>query len=437
MTAHDIIVKRREGGELSEGEVEFFVGSCVKGDIPSYQLSALLMAIYLNGMTIEETTHLTRAMIQSGEVLSFGRQSVHLVDKHSTGGVGDKVSLVLLPIAMECGLSVPMISGRALGFTGGTLDKLESIPGLRTSLAAKEIVSQVESLGGCFAAQTVELVPADRELYAMRDATGTVESLPLIVSSILSKKVAEGVEGVVIDVKCGRGAFMDELQGARELASMLETVGRELDFKVKTVISSMDQPLGRAVGNSLEVVESIEMLKEGGAASDLEFLTHLLVGEMLVVAGLAGGVEDGIGCSRKALESGRALERFLRIIEAQGGRIDIEAEGFGLPRSELIHVEEAKAQGYVGRIDARMVGEALREMGGGRFRMDQEIDPACGFIFNKKVGDRVETGEPLYEVHASCGEALSSGVEAMRRAVEIAADPPEKAPDGSGVIISA
>ena len=446
MNAQKIIIKKRDGEELSRDEIRFFVESCVGGSMPSYQLSAFLMAVFLNGLTTEETVHLTQAMIESGETLSFEFPRERLVDKHSTGGVGDKVSLVLLPIAVECGLGVPMVSGRSLGFTGGTLDKLESIPGMRTSLSTEEMIAQVEELGGCFAGQTDELAPADRVMYAMRDATGTVESLPLIVSSILSKKAAEGVRGVVIDVKCGRGAFMEKLEDARRLASMLEEVGRGLGLKVRCILSSMEQPLGRAVGNALEVAESLEMLMGQDAAPDLGALTHRLVGEMLVVGGVAGDVEEGMERSKSVLSSGGALERFIKIVEAQGGRIDPDGENYGLPLARHIDVVESEIDGYVEGIDARLVGETLRRMGGGRFRVDDAVDPACGFVFLRKTGERVGKGEPICEVHASSEEALSIGLEAMKEAVKVepgtpghgfsGGDATGKSPSGGDVIIS-
>jgi len=420
MRAYDVLIKKRDGVELDKSEIGLLVESYLDGELTDYQMSAFLMASFLNGLSLDETAALTEAMLSSGDVLSFEESLAPLVDKHSTGGVGDKVSLVLLPIAVECGLRVPMISGRSLGFTGGTLDKLESIPGIETSLDPEKMKEIVSEQGGCFAAQTERLVPADGKLYALRDATGTVESIPLITSSILSKKMAEGVEANVIDVKFGRGAFMEDEARAASLAEMLEEVGRRLSFKVKTILSPMDQPLGKSVGNALEVAEAVESLM-GEGSDDLMALTHRLVAEMLLLAGRVETLERGVSLSKEAIDSQRALERFVSIVEAQGGRIDLEKEGFGLPRADFIASFKAGKSGLIKGIDARGIGELLREMGGGRFRAGDQIDPAPGFVFERKVGERVAVNDVICEVHASDESALSGAVSRLRDLIEIEA----------------
>lgn len=427
MTVHDLIRKKREGRPLDHGEITFLVTAYLDGRITDSQMAAFLMVVLLRGMSLAETVSLTEAMLQSGETLRFEGLPGPVVDKHSTGGVGDTISLILLPVAAACGLYVPMISGRTLGFTGGTLDKLESIPGMRTDLTLAECVEQVRMLGGCFAAQTETIVPADRRLYALRDETATVESLPLIVSSILSKKFAEGIEAVVIDVKCGRGTFMRGRDEARDLASLLEAVGREMGIHARTVLTAMDDPLGRAVGNALEVEEAILTLR-GCGPHDCEELTVRFVAEMLVLGGRARDIEDGAARAREALSSGDALERFEQIVAAQGGTLSMNADGFGLPRAPVVRTVTAPASGYVGGIDARIVGEALRRMGGGRMRTVDSIDPSVGFIFRKKRGDAVTAGEPLCDLHVSTESSAGDAGAALQRAVAISDEPADMPP---------
>jgi pyrimidine-nucleoside phosphorylase len=365
-------------------------------------------------------------MMESGRVFTFG-PGAPVIDKHSTGGVGDKVSIPLVPIAAACGLRVPMISGRSLGATGGTLDKLESIPGMHTDLDPERFARQVDALGACFGAQTAEIVPADRLLYALRDATATVESVPLIVSSILSKKLAEGLEGVVIDVKCGGGAFMRTLSEARGLADALEAAGAAMKTPVKTVITAMDEPLGFAVGNALEVEEAIDVL-EGDGPSDTTFLTLLLAGRMLQLGRIVEDVVEGAALAQEAIKSGRALERFTSIVAAQGGRLDMEAAAYGLPRAPCVRTLEAPTDGYVADVDARVVGEAVREMGGGRFRIEDSIDPAAGVVLHVKRGDRVSAGDPLLEIHAAGEDAARIAGRALSTAIFISGDRIERPP---------
>ena len=427
MNAYEIIRRKREGAAIGEADIRFLVGGYLRGDVSDYQMAAFLMATAIRGMTLRETVDLTKVMMESGRVFAFHDCGGPVIDKHSTGGVGDKISIPLVPIAVECGLRVPMISGRSLGATGGTLDKLESIPGMRTDLEPDRFVRQVIELGGCFGAQTETIVPADRSLYALRDATATVESVPLIVSSILSKKFAEGISGVVIDVKCGAGAFMRTRAAAGELASALEEAGGAMGVPVKTVVTAMDEPLGIAVGNALEVEEAIRIL-EGRGPFDTTALTLRLTAEMLLMAGLVSDIGDGETLARRAVSSGRALERFERIVSAQGGRLASESAAYGLPRAKTVRPFAVPSGGFVSRIDARIVGEVVRGLGGGRFRKDETIDPSAGIVLLKKRGDEAAPGEPLLEIHAASDEAARAAAHRLEEAVGISAGPVPRAP---------
>ncbi|HVO76369.1 MAG TPA: thymidine phosphorylase [Candidatus Bathyarchaeia archaeon] len=419
MNAYGLIGKKRSALPLGEEELRFLIGGYLRGEVSDSQMAAFLMATAIRGMTAAETVALTRVMIGSGRVFAFSKAGGPVIDKHSTGGVGDKVSIPLVPIAAECGLRVPMISGRSLGATGGTLDKLESIPGMRTRLDPVAFERQIEELGACFAAQTEDIVPADRKLYALRDATATVESVPLIVSSILSKKFAEGIGGVVIDVKCGTGAFMHTLGEARELAAALEAVGAAMGIPVKTILSSMDEPLGLAVGNALEVEEAIGIL-EGRGPADATALTLRLVAEMLLLARLVPDLTGGEALARRAVESGRALERFERIVSAQGGRLAAKGPAYGLPRAPVVLPLAAVSSGFVSRIEARIVGETVREMGGGRFRADDVVDHAVGIVLHRKSGDEVAVGETLLDIHAADEGTARAAAAKLGPAVSIA-----------------
>jgi len=427
VNAYELIRKKREALPLGEDEIRFLVAGYLRDEVSDSQMAAFLMATAIRGMTGQETVALTRVMMESGRVFDFRSPGGPVIDKHSTGGVGDKISLPLVPIAAECGLRVPMISGRSLGSTGGTLDKLESIPGMRTDLDPARFERQVAELGACFGAQTADIVPADRRLYALRDATATVESVPLIVSSILSKKFAEGIRGVVIDVKCGSGAFMRTPRLGRELASALEATGAAMEIPVKTILTSMEEPLGLAVGNALEVEEAIRIL-EGHGPADAVALTNRLVAEMLLLGGLAGDLRRGEALARGAIESGRALERFARIVSAQGGRLEMTQSAHGLPRAGVVRPLAASSSGFVSRIDARIVGETVRELGGGRFRTGDAIDPRVGVVLAKKCGDVVAAGEVILEIHASGDEAADSAARTLAGAIEISREPVTRAP---------
>jgi pyrimidine-nucleoside phosphorylase len=423
VNAYGIIAKKRDGAPLDDRELRFLVDGYLASRIPDCQMAAFLMATAIRGMTFDETVALTRIMVESGRVLDLGAAPGPPVDKHSTGGVGDKISIPLVPIAAACGLSVPMISGRALGHTGGTLDKLESIPGMKTNLTPAEMARRVGEFGACFGGHSEEIAPADRAIYALRDATATVESVPLIVSSILSKKFAEGIRGVVIDVKCGGGAFMRTLPAARELAAALEAVGEALGLGVKTVVTSMDEPIGAAVGNALEIEESIHIL-EGAGPPDSTMLTMRLASEMLVLGGLARDVAEGEPAVLRSVESGRAAERFRRLVEAQGGRLDWNEEHYGLPAARIVRPFESGSSGFIGGIDARIVGETVREMGGGRFLPSDTIDPSVAIVFFKKRGDEVARGEPLCAVHASGEDSAQRALSRLSEAISITAERP-------------
>jgi len=398
MNAYQTIAKKRDGKPISEEEIQFFIRGFVEGLVADYQMSAFLMAVFFRGMSVEETVSLTRAMMNSGKVLDLGSIRGKKVDKHSTGGVGDKVSLALAPLVSSAGVKVPMVSGRTLGHTGGTLDKLESIPGLRTLLTSSEFVEIVDSVGFAIAAQSSEFVPADEGMYALRGVTGTVESVPLIVSSILSKKFAAGIDSIVFDVKCGRGAFMLDLAEANTLAQELVRITTVLGKTGRALITDMDEPLGNAVGNALEVTEAIECLR-GGGPRDLRELTIELAIEMLFLAGLESDRVNARNRLEKLLDSGQALDRFRRFVEAQGGDARVVDEPSLLPRAPRVETVFAERDGFVTGIDARALGELCIDMGGGRRLRNDEVDKSVGFLLRAKVGDRVAKGSPLADVH--------------------------------------
>jgi pyrimidine-nucleoside phosphorylase len=395
---------KRDGARHDAGAVHAFIAAYTAGDVPDYQVAAWLMAVFFRGLDDEEAFALTDAMLHSGDVLTLKDLPGPTVDKHSTGGVGDKISLPLAPIVAACGACVPMISGRGLGHTGGTLDKLEAIPGFSPKLAPARFASLVKAHGLAFGGQTDRLAPADGKLYALRDVTATVECIPLIVASILSKKYASGTDRVVFDVKTGRGAFMRERAQAVALARSLIAVSARMGKSASALVTNMDQPLGRAVGNGLEVVESLAILR-GEGPPDVRDLTLALAAEMLVLAGLEADLAVARGCAARAVESGAAFGKFREIIEAQGGDPRVVDEPVRLPRARHIAPALATRAGYVTAIDAYAVGELIVRMGGGRAQKDDKIDHRVGLVLERKVGDRVEAGEPLAEVHAERDEA--------------------------------
>lgn len=399
------------------------VRGCTDGSIPDYQLSAWLMACFLNGLDPDETFCLTRAMLDSGEQYDLSGVPGPRIDKHSTGGVGDKISLVLAPAVAACGVYVPMTSGRGLGFTGGTLDKLESIPGFQVNLSPDRFVEVLARVGYVMSGQTDRLAPADRKLYALRDVTGTVESVPLITASILSKKFAEGAEAVVMDVKSGSGAFMATVEQSRKLASSLVDIGARLGRRVTCVLTNMDQPLGRAVGNSLEVIESVECLR-GEGPGDVRELVLELGARMLVAAGTVRDPAEGRSLVGKKLDNGEALQRFIRSVEEQGGDPGFVEDAGRLPSASDSLELNAPARGFVHRVHAGLIGKAAVLLGAGRSRMEEAVDHAAGVTVHRKVGDGVEKGEPLLTLHGNREREMRRAAELARGAFGIAETPP-------------
>lgn len=413
-----LIRKKRDGDSLSREELEQFVGSYVRGEIPDYQMSALLMAVFFTGMTDMETIALTDVMLHSGTVIDLSAIPGTKVDKHSTGGVGDKVSLIVAPMVAACGVAVPMISGRGLGHTGGTLDKLEAIPGFRTDLSIEEYKRVIAAEGLVLIGQTREIVPADKKMYALRDVTATVESLPLIAGSIMSKKLAEGIDALVLDVKSGNGAFMRTHEESIRLAHMLVSIGVGLGKETVGFITAMDQPLGRNVGNWLEVREAVECLR-GKAVSDLMEVSFVLGGAMLWLGGKARDVAEGISLCRSAIWSGRAYEKFLACVRAQGGDVACLEQPDRYPAaSERVEVRSPDA-GFVCSFDTMQIGLLGIELGAGRKKVDDPIDPKAGMIFHKKIGDRVERGEPFVTVFSDNRRGVEAVASDIRKCIEI------------------
>lgn len=423
MRAVDVIRTKRDGGELTPEQIRAFASAAATGAWPDYQLSALLMAIFLKGMTPSETAILTWAMADSGKVLDLSDLPGVKVDKHSTGGVGDKVSLVLAPLAAACGVTVPMMSGRGLGHTGGTLDKLEAIPGFRVNLSETELRAALRAVGCGMLGQTAEVAPADKKLYALRDVTGTVESIPLITASILSKKIAEGISGLVMDVKCGRGAFMKTLPEARALAESIQRVGTANGLTVRTLITDMDTPLGRAVGHSLEVIEAIETLK-GNGPQDLTFLCQKQAAMMVVLA----GITDLEATTRNAWSSQRTLDKFQQMVDQQGGDPRVVDDYSLLPTAPNVTPIPASADGYVADIDPYAIGVAVLALGGGRQKASDTIDPAVGVIVRAKRGEAVKAGEPVFEVHHRGETGLREATDLLRGCCRISGEPPPEKP---------
>ena len=398
MRAYEVIHAKRDGRAIPAAEIAALVDGFTRGEIPEYQMAAFCMAVFFRGMDDAEVRALTDAMLRSGDVLDLSDVPGPKVDKHSTGGVGDKVSLALAPLAAACGVKVPMISGRGLGHTGGTLDKLEAIPGFRVDLPVERFRALVRDVGACLVGQTARLAPADRKLYALRDVTATVESIPLIASSIMSKKLAEGIDALVLDVKVGSGAFMKRKDDARALARTLVAIGRGMGKKVSALLTAMDQPLGRAVGNALEVVETIEVLRGGGPA-DLREVTVELTAEMLALGGAAADREAARAKVAAAIADGRGLAKLEEIVAAQGGDPAAVRDPGRLPRAPRTYEVPAASAGLVAGIDAEAVGLAAVALGAGRARVEDRVDPAVGLVVHRKLGERVERGEPLCTVH--------------------------------------
>jgi pyrimidine-nucleoside phosphorylase len=418
---------KRDGRALSRDEIAFFVEGVTAGTIPDYQASALLMAVLLRGMTPQETAWLTDAMVQSGVRVDLRDVPGVKVDKHSTGGVGDKTSLILAPLVAACGVPVPMMSGRGLGHTGGTLDKLEAIPGFRVNLSLEEMKAALARTGCVMIGQTAQIAPADKKLYALRDVTGTVESIPLISASIMSKKIAEGIDALVLDVKTGSGAFMKTEADSRRLAESLVAIGNASGVRTEAIITAMEAPLGRAVGNALEIAECIEVLKGGGPA-DLVDVSLELAARMLMLGGVASDRAAADRQLRDAMASGAGLDRFRRIVETQGGDPRVVDDVGRLPHVADRHVFAASRSGFVASVDAERIGRASVVLGAGRDRVEDPVDPAVGIRVLAKPGDEVRAGDPIVELHYRDRGRLDAALALVHAAVALAETRPAPRP---------
>ena len=425
MRAYDLIHKKRVGEQLSAAEIRFLVEGYTAGEIPDYQISAWLMAIFFQGMDAQETAELTMAMVESGERLDLSPIPGVKIDKHSTGGVGDTTTLVLAPLVAAAGVPVAKMSGRSLGHTGGTIDKLEAIPGFKTELTLAEFINNVNSIGVAIAGQTGNLTPADKKLYALRDVTATVDSIPLIASSVMSKKIAAGCEGIVLDVKSGEGAFLKSLEQSRQLARAMVAIGQEVGRRVMAVLTDMNQPLGWAIGNALEVKEAIKTL-QGNGPPDLEDLCLTLGANMLWLAGRVSAYEQGYRLLKDLLESGKALEQFGKLITAQGGDSRIVEDLNLLPIAQHIVAVRSEQSGYISSITASQIGLTAMAIGAGRSTKEDVIDPAVGVVINKKVGQPVEKGEPLAFIHLNKQTGQEQALAGVANSFRISDEQPEK-----------
>lgn len=433
MKAVDIIIKKRDRKVLTREEIEFFVQGFTRGEIPDYQVAAWAMAVMLNGMTDQETTDLTLAMAYSGEVLDLSGVVPIAVDKHSTGGVGDKTTLVVEPVVAACGLPVGKMSGRGLGFSGGTLDKIESIRGFRTNLSKEEFIHHLRTYGLVLTGQTGDLAPADGKLYALRDVTGTVPSIPLIASSIMSKKIAAGAQAIVLDVKVGVGAFMETLEDARQLARLMVAIAQLSGRKAVAILSDMNQPLGNAVGNALELREAIDTLHGNGPE---DFYEHCMevASHMLVIGGKARDLREGRDLAEEALREGWAWQKFRTLVQAQGGDLSMVDDPERLPRAAFIEDVHASQDGYISAINAREVGETAVDLGAGRIKKGDPIDPAVGVVIHHKVGDFVRRGDLLFTLHANDPQKLLEAKERILAAHKWSATPVSPLPLFYGIV---
>ena len=427
MRAVDIIIKKRDGSELSKEEINFFIEGYTKGEIPDYQAAAWAMAILLKGMNARETTDLTMAMAETGETLDLSEVVPIAVDKHSTGGVGDKTSITVAPIVAACGLPVGKMSGRGLGFSGGTLDKLESIPGYRVDLSTEEFKKQLKEIGIVLTGQSLDLAPADGKLYALRDVTGTVQSIPLIASSVMSKKIAAGAQAIVLDVKTGKGAFMQTLDEAKKLAELMVSIGELSGRRVIAVLSNMEEPLGCAVGNALELAEAVETLKGNGPEDYLEH-SLTLSAYMLVLGKKAKNIEEGKGMASDAIKNGKAFAMLKRLVAAQGGDTRVIDDLSLLPQAKFTIEVKAEQGGWIKEVHAREVGESAVDLGAGRAKKGDAIDPAVGILVHIKVGDHVKAGQVLFEVKANNLELAEKVIPRLLAAVKIVNEPVDKLP---------
>lgn len=425
MNMNDIIYKKREGGKLTKEEIEYFVKGFTEGTIPDYQMSALLMAIFFQKMDKEETYLLTNAMKFSGDVVDLSPIQGIKVDKHSTGGVGDKTTLIVAPIAAACGVPIAKMSGRGLGFTGGTVDKMESIPGFQTSIEAEKFMELVNTVGLSVIGQTAHIAPADKKIYALRDVTSTVDNMSLISSSIMSKKLASGSDAIVLDVKCGDGAFMQTLEDACELAQWMVDLGNEDGKKTIAVVTDMNQPLGKAVGNSLEVIEAIETLK-GNGPEDITELSLTLAGVMIYAGGKAASREEGHSLAEEMLKNGKALEKLTQFIEGQGGNSGVVKDYQLFPQPAYKQELICEQVGYVSQIAARAIGLASQHSGAGRATKEDAIDLSAGIYLHKKIGDQVSKGDVLATIFGNHEDKVKHSLEEARKAFVVSTEKPEK-----------
>ncbi|MFA6597096.1 MAG: thymidine phosphorylase [Ignavibacteriaceae bacterium] len=425
MNTIELIRKKRNGESLSKEEILFLVSSYTKNKIPDYQFSAFLMAVYLKGMNTTETAALTESMLYSGKVIDLSSIKGIKIDKHSTGGVGDKTSLIIAPIAAAAGVNVPMISGRGLGHTGGTLDKLEAIPGYSTNLSLSDYKKVLKKCGLVLIGQTKEIAPADKLIYALRDVTATVESIPLITGSIMSKKLAEGIDGLVLDVKTGSGAFMQKFSDAKELAQSLINTAKAFDKKVLGFITDMNQPLGNYIGNWFEVYESIKILR-GEVVPDLCEVSFTLSGAMIYLGGKAKSIEEGIKLSKELIANGKAFEKFVELVKLQGGDISYLYEPEKYPKSKYMLKVVSQSEGFVSAIDTYQIGVAALELGAGRLKKEDVIDPKAGIIFHKKLGDKLAKGEIIAELFTDKKNMLPAAEKRIMSALTITKDKPKK-----------
>ena len=427
ISPREIIQKKRDRQILTSDEIAAFIRGYMSGEIADYHVSAWLMAVYLNGMTIEETLALTREMRDSGRGLDLSSVSAKKVDKHSTGGVGDKTSMIVAPIAAACGVTVPMITGRALGHTGGTLDKLESIPGFDPRPSPEKVLDILKTAGAVIMGQTDDLAPADRRIYALRDVTSTVESVPLITASILSKKLAEHIDGLVMDVKTGSGAFMPTIKMARDLARSIVDVCQRMKTKIVVLITDMEQPLGRAIGNALEIRECIEFLK-GNAPEDLETISIALAAHMIRLGGRAKSIGRAAKMAYEAVSTGEAAEKLRQIIRAQGGDARVVDNPGLLPKAANVQEFRSRSHGRVARCDARLLGLASNALGAGRNRVDDIVHPAVGLYLEKKMGDPVKRGDVLCQIHWNDSKRLRDAMPLIEKAFEVKSRPARTRP---------
>ena len=423
MNTVEIIRKKRNGESLAKEEIDFLIASYVRNKIPDYQFSAFLMAVFFNGMNTEETAALTKAMLYSGKVIDLSSIKGVKVDKHSTGGVGDKTSLILAPIVAAAGVYVPMISGRGLGHTGGTLDKLESIPGFQTDIGLSKYKSIVKKHGAVLIGQTKDIAPADKMIYSLRDVTATVESIPLITASIMSKKLAEGIDGLVQDIKTGSGAFMRNIDDARKLAHSLINTAKSFNKKIIGMITDMNQPLGNYIGNWLEVYESIKILN-GDDSGDLAELSYNLAGAMIYLGDKASSIEEGIDISKELVKNGKAFDKFIEIVKAQDGNVNYLKQPEKYPRSKIREYVKSNKSGYLSKVDCYKLGMISVELGAGRLTKEDKIDPKAGIIFKYKIGDKITSGDVIAELHTDKKKIVDESKKKLLQIIEISEKKP-------------